>query len=255
MQSTRARAIDVGVQRTQLEDAIATLIGQPAATFSIPPTPLAGGPPAVPVGVPSELLERRPDVAPAERMAASANAQIGIALAAYYPTVTLSAASGLESSHIADWLTLPSRFWSVGPSVTETVFDGGLRGAQTAQARALFDAAVANYRQIVLAAFQDVEDNLAALRILEQEAAVQGLAVRAARDSLRLTSNRYREGNASYLDVVVTQTAALQNENTAVDILGRRMVAAVRLIAALGGGWNADQLPATHDLTAQRPLF
>jgi len=255
LESTRAQAIDLGVQRAQLEHAIAVLIGQPASNFTIAARPLTQTPPDIPTGVPSELLERRPDVASAERTAAAANAQIGVATAAYYPTVTLSAEGGFESSHIAQWLVWPSRFWSVGPSVTETIFDGGLRHAQTAQARAAFDASVASYRQSVLAAFQEVEDNLAALRILENESHVQADAVDAAQESLRLTTNRYKEGTASYLDVVVTQTAALNNERTAVDLLGRRMVANVRLVQALGGGWNAADLPNDRELREGDSFF
>ena len=250
LESTRAQAIDLGVQRAQLEDAIAVLVGTPASSFGIEEAPLAETPPQVPVGLPSELLERRPDVASAERLAASANAQIGIAVSAYYPTITLSASGGFESSDLSKWLVWPSRFWSVGPSVSETIFDGGFRSAQTAQARAAFDASVATYRQSVLAAFQEVEDNLAALRILEQESSVQDAAVSAALDSVRLTTNRYKEGTVSYLDVVVTQTAALDNERVAVDLRGRRMVASVRLIQALGGGWDASDLPSAKQLRA-----
>ena len=255
LESTRAQAIDLGVLRAQLEHAIAVLVGQPASSFTIAVRPLSQTPPDVPTGLPSELLERRPDVGAAERAAAAANAQIGVATAAYYPTLTLSAEGGFESSHIADWFLWPSRFWSVGPSVSETVFDGGLRHAQTAQARAAFDASVAAYRQSVLTAFQEVEDNLAALRILERESHVQDDAVAAAQDSMRLTTNRYKEGTVSYLDVVITQTAALNNERTAVDLLGRRMVANVRLIQALGGGWEASDLPTNGDLKVGDSLF
>lgn len=248
LESTRAQAIDLGVQRAALEHAIAVLVGEPPASFWLPPQPLDGEPPAVPVGVPSALLERRPDVAAAERQVASANAAIGVAVAAYYPTLTLSASGGFESSHIADWFTWPSRFWSVGPAISETVFDGGLRAAQTAAARAQYDATVAAYRQSVLTAFLQVEDSLAALRILADEARVAAAAVAAARESVALATNRYKEGAASYLDVVVTQAAALNNERAAVDVQGRRMAASVQLIAALGGGWDASTLP-----TPQRP--
>ena len=177
LKTTQAQAIDVGVQRAQLEHAIALLIGKPASNFSLPTAPLATTPPPIPVGVPSALLERRPDIAAAERRVAAANAEIGVAVAAFYPTVTLSASSGFESSSLSQWLTAPSRFWSVGPSISETVFDGGLRRAQTDFARAGYDASVGTYRQTVLTAFQAVEDNLAALRILEQEAQVQDEAV------------------------------------------------------------------------------
>jgi NodT family efflux transporter outer membrane factor (OMF) lipoprotein len=255
LQTTQAQAIEIGVQRAQLEHAIAVLIGVPASSFSIAVRPLNQTPPPVPVGVPSEMLERRPDVAAAERTAAAANAQIGVAEAAFYPTVTLSGSVGFESSDWSNWLTWPSRFFTFGPSATETVFDGGLRQAQTAQARAAYEATVASYRQTVLAAFQDAEDNLAALRILEEESRVQDEAVASAQESVQLTTNRYKEGAASYLDVVVTQTAALNNERTAVDIVGRRMMASVRLVQALGGGWDASTLPSGHELAKDRPLW
>ena len=249
LKTTQAQATDVGVQRAQLEHAIAVLIGEPPATFTIPFAPLSATPPVIPVGLPSDLLERRPDVAAAERRVAAANAQIGVAVAAYYPTVTLSASAGFQSGSIAKWLVWPSRFFSVGPAVTETVFDGGLRGAQTAEARAAYDASVASYRQTVLGAFQDVEDNLAALRILETEAHEQADAVQAAERSLRLTTNQYRAGVVSYLNVVVAQTAALTSEQTAVGIAGRRLGAAVLLVKALGGGWTADRLPTADEVT------
>ncbi|HEY6873950.1 MAG TPA: efflux transporter outer membrane subunit [Geobacteraceae bacterium] len=242
LRTTESQAIDIGVQRSQLEHAIAALIGKPAASFSLPAAPLNTAPPAVPVAVPSQLLERRPDIAAAERRMAAANAQIGVAEAAYYPTVTLSGAVGFESSELAKWLTWPSRFWSIGGALSETLFDGGLRGARTEQARAAYDATVAEYRQTVLTGFQEVEDNLAALRILADEAQVQGEAVQAARQSVAVTTNQYRAGTAGYLEVLVTQTAALANERSAVDILGRRMAASVLLIKALGGGWDASRL-------------
>jgi NodT family efflux transporter outer membrane factor (OMF) lipoprotein len=251
LKTTQAQATDLGVQRAQLEHAIAILIGRPPATFGIAVAALPTTPPAVPVGVPSELLERRPDVAAAERRVAAANAQIGVAVAAYYPTVTLSATAGFESGSIAKWFMWPSRFFSVGPAITETVFDGGLRSAQTAEARAAYDASVAGYRQTVLGAFQDVEDNLAALRILETEAREQDEAVRAAERSLALTTNQYRAGIVSYLNVVIAQTAALTSEQTAVGITGRRLNASVLLIKALGGGWSVDQLPTDREVTRQ----
>jgi NodT family efflux transporter outer membrane factor (OMF) lipoprotein len=180
-------------------------------------------------------------VAGAERRGAAANAQIGVAMAAYFPTVTLSAGGGFESGSLSQWLTWPSRFWSVGPGISQTVFDGGLRRAQTDQARAAYDASVAAYRQTVLTAFKEVEDNLAALRILQDEAGIQDDAVSAARQAVTITTNQYRAGTISYLDVVVAQTTALANERTAVDIRGRRMVAAVLLVKALGGGWTASE--------------
>jgi NodT family efflux transporter outer membrane factor (OMF) lipoprotein len=183
---------------------------------------------------------------------AAANAQIGVAEAAYYPTLTLSASSGFESSSLSQWLTAPSRFWSVGPSISQTVFDGGLRRAQTDYARAGYDASVATYRQTVLATFQAVEDNLAALRILEQEAQVQDEAVQKAQQSVTLTTNQYKAGTVSYLNVITTQTTALSNETTAVQIRGRRMTAAVLLIQALGGGWSAAALPSAQAVTARQ---
>jgi len=245
LKSTQAQAIDVGVQRAQLEHAIALLIGKPASVFSIAPAPLTATLPAVPIGVPSELLERRPDVAAAERLVAAANAQIGVAIAAYFPSLTLSASGGYQSPSWSNWLTLPSRFWAVGPALAETLFDGGLRRAQTDQARAAYDANVAAYRQTVLTGFKEVEDNLAALRILEQEAEVQDEAVQAARQTVVLTTNQYKAGTVNYLNVTVVQAAALNNERTAVDILNRRLVASVLLIKALGGGWNSSDLPST----------
>ena len=244
LKTTQAQLINVGVQRAQLEHAIAVLIGKPASDFSIPATPLAGTPPEIPVGVPSELLERRPDIAASERSVAAANAQIGVAEAAFYPTVTLSASLGLESSSLGKLATAASRFWSVGASVSETVFDGGLRRAQTDFARAAYDATVATYRQTTLTAFQGVEDNLAALRILEEEAGVQNEAVKAAEKSVVLTMDQYKAGTVSYLNVVTAQTIALTNETTAVQILGQRMTAAVLLVQALGGGWNISDLPS-----------
>jgi NodT family efflux transporter outer membrane factor (OMF) lipoprotein len=244
LKSTQAQLVDVGVQRAQLEHAIAVLIGTPVSTFSIPFEPLTVSLPAIPVGVPSELLERRPDIAGAERRVAAANAQIGVAEAAFYPSVTLSGTLGLVSTAFGDWFSLPSRVWALGAAISETVFDGGLRKAVTEEARAAYDATVASYRQSVLTAFQDVEDNLAALRILEDEARVQDEAVHAARQALTVVLNQYQAGTLSYLDVVVTQTTALANERAAVDIYGRRMTAAVLLIKALGGGWDASALGA-----------
>jgi NodT family efflux transporter outer membrane factor (OMF) lipoprotein len=249
LETTRAQAIDVGVARAQFEHAIALLTGQPASTFTLPATPLTTPPPTVPIGVPSQLLERRPDIAAAERRMASANAQIGVALAAYYPMITLSASTGFESSSITQWFTWPSRFFAVGPSITQTVIDGGLRRAQTDQARAAYDNTVANYRQTVLTAFQGVEDNLAALRILQSEADVQDRAVWAAQRSVALTTAQYRAGTVSYLNVITTQTIALADEVTAVQILGRRMTAAILLVQALGGGWNVAELPSAAAVT------
>lgn len=244
LKSTQAQAIEIGVQRSALEHAIAVLAGEPPETFSIAPVRLTVAPPRVPIGVPSELLERRPDIAAAERSVAAANAQIGVAIAAFYPTLTLSAAGGFRSTDSATWLSVPSRYWSVGAALAQVLFDGGLRSGVTAQARATYDGNVAAYRQTVLTAFQEVEDNLAALRILEEEAAVQAEAVAAARQSVELTTNQYKAGVVSYLNVVAVQAAALNNERTAVGILGQRLTASVLLVKALGGGWDASDLPS-----------
>ena len=247
--TTQAQAIDLGVQRSALEHAIAVLIGRPPAEFSVPVMPLQATPPAIPVGVPSELLQRRPDVAASERRVAAANAQIGVATAAFFPSVTLSASAGFQSTGIASWLTAPSHFWSVGASVSETVLDGGFRRAQSDQARAAYDGTVATYRQTVLSAFEEVEDNLAALGILEREAAAQDEAVKSAEEVVTLTLNQYRAGTVSYLNVVVAQATALTNEVNAVGIRGRRMIASALLVKALGGGWRAGDLPSARDVT------
>jgi len=244
LKSTQAQAIDTGVQRAQLEHAIAVLIGKAPAEFSIAAAPLAAAMPRVPTGLPSELLERRPDVAAAERRVAAANAQIGVAKAAYSPSLTLSASYGSRSADASQWFTVPSRFWSIGPALAQSIFDAGLRRAQTEQAIATYDATVAEYRQAVLAGFQEVEDNLAALRILGEEAEVQEGAVRAARESVLLTTNQYKAGIVSYINVVTVQTTQLNNERTAMGILGRRLVAAVILVKALGGGWSAAEIAA-----------
>jgi NodT family efflux transporter outer membrane factor (OMF) lipoprotein len=244
LKSTQAQAIDAGVQRAQLEHAIAVLIGKPPAQFSIAAEAVSNEFPAIPVGLPSELLERRPDIAAAERRAAAANAQIGVAEAAFFPSMTLSATGGFQSSVLSQLFSLPSRYWSLGPALAQVIFDAGLRRAQTTQAIATYDENVANYRQTVLTGFQEVEDNLAALRILEQEASVQDEAVKAARESLAIVLNQYRAGTANYLAVIVIQAATLNNERTAITILGRRLTASVALIKALGGGWN-EAPPAT----------
>jgi NodT family efflux transporter outer membrane factor (OMF) lipoprotein len=240
LKSTQAQAIDIGVQRAQLEHAIAVLIGRPPAEFTLRPEPLPVTMPSIPPGLPSELLERRPDIAAAERRVAAANAQIGVVQSAYFPSLTLSAAGGFQASSLANWLSLPNRFWSLGPALAQTLFDAGLRRALTDQAIAAYDANIAAYRQTVLNGFQEVEDNLAALRILEEEARVQDEAVRAARESLVLTLNQYKAGTISYLNVVIVQTAQLNNERTAVGILGQQLNAAVLLVKALGGGWRVS---------------
>ena len=242
LKSAQAQSIDLGVQRAQLSHAMALLVGEPPSAFSIPVAPLVATPPPVPVGVPSDLLERRPDIASAERSVAAANARIGVAEAAFYPSVTLGASAGFEAATLAKWLTWPARFWSVGPAVSEVLFDGGLRGAQTEQARAAYDAQVAAYRQTVLTGFQEVEDSLAALRVLEEEARVQREALAAARQTVDIVTNQYKAGTVSYLNVIVVQVIALSNEQTLLNILGRQMVASVSLVKALGGGWDAAAL-------------
>ena len=246
LKSTQAQAIDIRVQRAQLEHAIAVLIGRPPAEFSLAPVPLNLAIPAVPLELPSELLERRPDIAAAERRVAAANAQVGVSKSAFFPALTLSASAGFQNSSLAQWLTMPSRFWAVGPAIAQSIFDAGLRRALTDQAIAVYDANVAAYRQTVLDGFQEVEGNLAALRTLEQEARVQADAVEAARQSVELTLNQYKAGTVSYLNVVAVQTAQLNNERAAASILGRRLTAAVTLVKALGGGWSAAELPASE---------
>jgi len=244
LETTRAQAIDVGVARAQYEHAVAVLVGKPPASFSLPPLPLTAPPPPIPLGIPSDLLERRPDIAAAERLMASANAQIGVAKAAYYPLVNLAAAGGFESGSITTLISGPSILWSAGPSALVTLLDFGRRRAASDQAVAAYDQAVANYRQTVLTGFQQVEDNVAALRILEHEAQVQNAAVDAAEKYLTLANTRYTGGVTSYLEVTTAQSAALSDEVTAVNILGRRMVDAVTLVQALGGGWDRSSLPA-----------
>jgi NodT family efflux transporter outer membrane factor (OMF) lipoprotein len=256
LKSAKAQAVDVGVQRAQLEHAIAILIGKVPAEFSLAPATSAFVvvPPQIPLGVASELLERRPDIAAAERRAAQANADIGVAQAAFFPALTLSGTLGYQSRSFAQWLTLPSRFWSLGPALAQTIFDAGLRKAQKAQAIAVYDQNVANYRQTVLTAFQEVEDNLASLRILEEEAQLQDDAVKSARESVEITRNQYKAGTVNYLNVVNVETIALTNERTALNIQSSRLVAAVLLIKALGGGWNSSELVGNSEAgSAGRP--
>ncbi|MCU1275169.1 MAG: efflux system, outer rane lipoprotein NodT family [Bryobacterales bacterium] len=248
LHTARAQLIDLGVAHAQLEHAIAILIGKPPSEVSISRGILKSTPPPIPVGVPSALLERRPDIAAAERTMAAANEQIGIAQSAFFPSLLLSAAGGLNSSSITQWFTWPSRFWSVGPQMAETLFDAGRRRAQVAQAQAGYDATVGDYRQAVLSGFQQVEDNLAALRVLAEEALAEDQAVRAAQEALQIATYQYKAGTVSYLQVITSQAIALQDERTVVDILTRRMVASDLLIQALGGGWDASTLPAVNDL-------
>jgi NodT family efflux transporter outer membrane factor (OMF) lipoprotein len=238
--NAQAQEIDLGVLRAQYEHAIATLIGEPASTFFLPTADASFAPPTIPAGVPSDLLQRRPDIAAAERRTAAANAQVGVAQAAYFPQLLLSATGGLESSALGNLLTAPSRMWSIGPALLGTLFDAGARGATMASAKAQFEGSVADYRQTVLTAFQEVEDNLASLRILQQEAAKQHEAVVASEQALQLMMNQYKVGSVGYLDVVVTQSTALMNERMAVDLDRRQMAASVMLVKALGGWWRSS---------------
>jgi NodT family efflux transporter outer membrane factor (OMF) lipoprotein len=249
LKSTQAQATDLGILRAQLEHAIAALAGQPASTFSIPVKPLEATPPAIPPGLPSQLLERRPDIAAAERRVAEANAQIGVTKAAFFPALILSGSAGFESTSFLNWLTLPARFWSVGPALAQTLFDKGRRKAVTEQAVAIYDGTAANYRLSVLTAFQEVEDNLAALRILSRELQQQNDAVASAQRTLTLSTERYKSGIDSYLNVITAQTTLLTNQRTAVTLQMEQMTASVQLIKALGGGWNASQLPTPKELT------
>ena len=253
LEATKAQDAALGIQRAQFEHAIAMLTGQPASTFSLPVQALKTNPPAIPFGVPSELLERRPDIAAAERLVAQANAQIGIARAAYFPTVTLSATAGLESTSFTQWFTWPSRFFSLGPAAAETLFDAGLRRATVLQYRAQYDETVANYRQAVLTAFQQVEDNLASLRILSVEIQHQDAAVKSAERDLALATDRYKLGIDPYLNVLTAQTSLLSNQEAAVNLRIQQMTASDGLIEALGGGWSTSQLPSPAQLVSKVP--
>jgi NodT family efflux transporter outer membrane factor (OMF) lipoprotein len=253
LKSTQAQATNLGIARAQYEHAIALLVGRPASTFSISPKPLEAKPPLIPIGVPSQLLERRPDVAASERLMVQANAQIGVAKAAYFPTLTLSATGGFESSSASDWLTWPSRFWSVGPALAETLFDAGLRRATVQQYQAAYDQTVATYRQTVLTAFQQVEDNLAALRILTIQIQQQDDAVASSQRFLTIATDRYKLGLDPYLDVITAQTAYLSNQQTVVTLRMQQLTDSVQLIEALGGGWDAAQLPSQHGIANATP--
>jgi len=254
LETARATAIDVKAARTQYEHAIAVLIGVPASSFTLAYAPLTAVPPVIPPGLPSELLERRPDIAASERQMAAANAGIGVAKAAYFPIFNFPPSVGYEGSSIANWLSNPSAFISVGASAMVTVFDVGRRRAAYDQARAVYDQAAANYQQNVLTAYREVEDSLAGLRLLEQEASTQAAAVAAAEHSLALSENRYKGGVTSYLEVTTAQTQALSNERTAVQISGRRMIDSVLLIKALGGGFDSASL-SKLDLTSRKPYI
>jgi NodT family efflux transporter outer membrane factor (OMF) lipoprotein len=247
--SAQSLAINIGIARAQYEHAIAMLVGKPASTFSIPVRPFTTAPPPIPVGLPSQLLERRPDVAAAERSMAAANAQIGVAYAAYYPTLTLSAGGGVESSAIKNLMDAASRFWSAGPSISETVYDGGLRRATVNQYIATYNADLAAYRQSVLIAFQQVEDALAAVRILSQQIKRQQEAVDSARTFLKLEQGRYDSGIDPYIDVMTAQTTLLSDQQTLTNLQVQQMTASVELIQALGGGWDRSQLPTPAQIT------
>ena len=250
LRATQAQDTNLGISRAQFEHALAVLIGQPASEFSLPVKALDANPPSIPYAVPAQLLERRPDVAQEERHMAAANAQIGLARAAFYPNVTLSAAAGLGATTIASWFTWPSRFWSVGPALAETLFDAGLRRAAVQQSQASYLQTVANYRQTTLVAFQQVEDNLAALRILSTEVQQQDAAIESAQRNLQVADDRYRAGIDPYLNVIVAQAALLNNQQIAVNLRREQMIASVQLVEALGGGWNVAQLPTVEQISA-----
>jgi NodT family efflux transporter outer membrane factor (OMF) lipoprotein len=249
--SAQSAAINLGIARAQYENAIAMLVGKQASSFTIPVEPKTSAPPPIPIGLPSQLLERRPDVAAAERSMAAANAQIGVAYAAYYPVLTLSANGGVESSAIKNLLDSSSRFWTVGPSVSETVYDGGLRRATVNQYIATYNANLAGYRQSVLNAFQQVEDALAEVRILSQQILREQEAVNSSRTFLKLEQVRYETGIDPYIDVVTAQTTLLSNQQTLANLQIQEMTASILLIEALGGGWDRSQLPTPAQVTAK----
>jgi len=251
--SAKAQSTEMRVARAQDEHAIAVLTGQPPSAFEVATTAIKGPPPPIPIGVPSTLLERRPDIAASERQVAAANANVGLAEAAYYPTLTLSATPGFLANSLINLLTYKNRSWSAGPGLSETLFDFGRRKADVAGAEAAYDATVAGYRQTVLAAFQEVEDDLSNLRYLAEEAVQQQEAVVASQEALDLEILRYRAGTDSYLNVITTQIIALQDQQTAITILQRRMTAAVDLVKALGGGWDRSNLPTQNKLLSAAP--
>jgi NodT family efflux transporter outer membrane factor (OMF) lipoprotein len=253
LHSAQAGATNVGVARAQYEHAIAVLLGKTASNFSIPVKPMTVAPPPIPVGVPSELLQRRPDVAAAERTMAEANATIGIAYAAYYPNLTLTGSAGFESSSFSKWLSWPSRFWSVGASIPETIFDAGLRRATVQQNVATYNADIASYRQTVLTAFQQVEDSLAEVRILSKEIQQEQQAVDSAQTYLKLEEARYDTGVDPYVDVLIAQTTVLADQQTLNGLQVQQMTSSVALVEALGGGWDRSQLPTTQQITQKPP--
>lgn len=251
LKSTEAQAIDLKYQRAQLEHAIAVLVGQAPANFGLAATDQVPKLPAIPALVPSQLLERRPDIAAAERQVISANAKIGVAKAAWYPDLTLSAAGGYRSGSFHDWIETPNRYWSIGPQFAMTLFDGGLISSQVEQAEASYDQTVASYRQTVLDGMREVEDYMVQLKVLEEESGAQNEALDAAREALRLTSNQYKAGTLDYNSVVTTQTTALSNERNVLSLYGNRLVASVQLIAAMGGGWDAGQIATEGEKAAK----
>jgi len=250
--ATQAQATNLGIARAEYEHAVAVLVGEPPSTFSLAPDPAGLTPPAIPIGVPSELLERRPDIAGAERAVAQANAEIGLAQSAFFPVALLSGSAGFQAVSIAEWLAWPSRVWSVGPSLAQAIFDGGLRRATVQQYRAVYDRTVATYRQTVLTAFQEVEDNLAALRILSQVIDEQSATVASAQRTLQLADVRYRSGIDPYLNVIIAQAAVLNAQQAMVGFRGQQLVATVQLIRALGGGWDASQLESFTPVSGHR---
>lgn len=251
LETARAQLIDYDVARSQFEHAIAVLTGKPPAEVTVSAAPIKITPPPVPVGLPSTLLERRPDIAAEERQMASANEQIGIAQAAFYPTLTLSGSAGLESISFLKWISWPSRFWSIGPTLSETLYDAGRRRATVNQNIAAYDVTVANYRQSVLTAFQQVEDNLSALRVLEHEAQAEDAAVQAAQSALDISTYQYKAGVVNYLAVITEQEILLQDQVQALNILTRRMSSSVLLVEALGGGWDTSKLPSVASLSGK----
>nr|MDW7535020.1 efflux transporter outer membrane subunit [Candidatus Nitrotoga sp.] len=241
LRSTQAQAIDLGVQRAQLEHAIAVLIGKAPSGFLIRPNLALPKLPELPPGLPSELLERRPDIAAAERRIKAANAQIGVAQAAYFPSLIFNASTGYQNSVLSNLIALPSRLWSVGPTMATTLFDGGLRSAQKEQAIAVFDQSVSDYRQVVLTGFQEVEDSLSALQILSEESKAQKEAAKSAQESVTLFNNQYLSGTVSYLNVITAQAAALDADVRDLNITGRSLLASAALLKALGGDWKSDK--------------
>jgi NodT family efflux transporter outer membrane factor (OMF) lipoprotein len=253
LKATQAQDANIGVLRAQYEHAIGVLVGEPASTFGIPAELIRVSLPPIPLALPSGLLQRRPDIAAAERTVAQANAQIGLAQTAFFPAVTLSAAAGFESISLTKWLDWPSRVWSVGPALAQTIFDGGLRRATVQQFRSAYDQTVANYRETVLTAFQQVEDSLAAVRILDQVIEQQDAAIETAERNVEEAKVRYQAGLDPYLNVIAAQTAFLNLQQTEVSFRAQQLVAAVQLIEALGGGWDASQMPSAKELERRIP--